>query len=103
MNRRSFMTAILASGVAPYVVTSAGVLMPVHALAVPAISWLINSDNETVHLRLGGVSGAEIIREVSRDGKIWVRDDALTDFQAQQMVDDLNSGAEREWLFQLVR
>ena len=35
MNRRGFLKAILASGVAPYVVTSAGVLMPLRALAVP--------------------------------------------------------------------
>jgi hypothetical protein len=29
MNRRSFMQSILAAGLAPYVVTAAGVLMPV--------------------------------------------------------------------------
>lgn len=32
MNRRGFMKAILAAGVAPYVVTSAGVLMPVRKI-----------------------------------------------------------------------
>lgn len=33
MNRRSFLKGILAAGVAPYVVTSAGVLMPVRVFA----------------------------------------------------------------------
>ena len=32
MNRRSFMGSILAAGVAPWVVTSAGVLMPVRSV-----------------------------------------------------------------------
>ena len=36
MNRRGFLRSILAAGVAPYVVTTAGVLMPVHALYVPS-------------------------------------------------------------------
>lgn len=38
MNRRGFlkgMAGILASGVAPYVCTTAGVLMPVKAIALP--------------------------------------------------------------------
>jgi hypothetical protein len=35
VNRRSFMKAILAAGAAPYVVTSAGVLMPARSLLVP--------------------------------------------------------------------
>lgn len=35
MNRRSFMQSILAAGVAPYVVTTAGVLMPVRQLWAP--------------------------------------------------------------------
>lgn len=37
MNRRGFMRSILAAGVAPYVVTTAGVLMPVRAIAAPRI------------------------------------------------------------------
>lgn len=38
MNRRGFLKAILAAGVAPYVVTTAGVLMPVRKIAtVPTI------------------------------------------------------------------
>jgi hypothetical protein len=42
MNRRGFLKGILASGVAPYVVTTAGVLMPVRKLLVPPVlyeSW----------------------------------------------------------------
>lgn len=35
MNRRGFMKSILAAGVAPYVVTTAGVLMPVRRLWKP--------------------------------------------------------------------
>lgn len=35
MNRRGFLRTILASGVAPYVCTAAGVLMPVKKLVVP--------------------------------------------------------------------
>ena len=33
MNRRGFLKSILAAGVAPYVVTTAGVLMPVRQIA----------------------------------------------------------------------
>jgi hypothetical protein len=36
MNRRGFLKSILAAGVAPYVVTSAGVLMPLKQIIVPA-------------------------------------------------------------------
>lgn len=39
MNRRGFLQAILASGVAPYVCTAAGVLMPVKKLVVPALEF----------------------------------------------------------------
>jgi hypothetical protein len=35
MNRRGFLRSILAAGVAPYVVTTAGVLMPVRKLVTP--------------------------------------------------------------------
>lgn len=37
MNRRGFLQAILASATAPYVVTTAGVLMPVKKILVPPI------------------------------------------------------------------
>lgn len=40
MNRRSFLQACLASATAPYVVTTAGVLMPVKSLwTPPAWPW----------------------------------------------------------------
>ena len=35
MNRRGFLQAILASGVAPYICTAAGVLMPVKTIVDP--------------------------------------------------------------------
>lgn len=38
MNRRGFLKTILASGIAPYVVTSSGVLMPCRALAGAGVS-----------------------------------------------------------------
>lgn len=37
MNRRGFLKSILAAGVAPYVVTTAGVLMPVRAITAPKL------------------------------------------------------------------
>ena len=43
MNRRGFLGAILATGVAPYVVTAAGVLMPVRALWTPDF-WIKGAD-----------------------------------------------------------
>lgn len=39
MNRRGFLQAILAAGVAPWAITKAGVLMPVRKVIVPEISW----------------------------------------------------------------
>jgi hypothetical protein len=41
MNRRGFLKGILAAGVAPYVVTAAGVLMPVRTLARPIFDGCI--------------------------------------------------------------
>lgn len=35
MNRRGFLQSILAAGIAPYVATTAGVLMPVRQIATP--------------------------------------------------------------------
>lgn len=42
MNRRGFLKSILAAGVAPYVVTAAGVLMPVRTLARPIFDGFIS-------------------------------------------------------------
>lgn len=43
MNRRSFMQSILAAGVAPWIVTSAGVLMPVRKQIEDVIpQWMID-------------------------------------------------------------
>ena len=46
MNRRSFIQSILAAGVAPYVVTTAGVLMPVRQIVsveiAPAVAMEFN-------------------------------------------------------------
>lgn len=38
MNRRGFLQAILASATAPYVITTAGVLMPVKKIFVPSLT-----------------------------------------------------------------
>ncbi len=49
MNRRSFLTGmagILAAGTAPWVVTKAGVLMPVREIAKPG--WLVDGIRPTV-------------------------------------------------------
>lgn len=43
MNRRSFLSAILAAGVAPYVVTTAGVLMPVRQRNLYTLAELIGA------------------------------------------------------------
>jgi hypothetical protein len=68
MNRRSFMHGILAAGAAPYVVTAAGVLMPVRALAVVERAPVI----ATIRLRDVGASGApKVLREISMDGVVW--------------------------------
>lgn len=40
MNRRGFLKAILAAGVAPYVVTTAGVLMPVEKIVTVVVITL---------------------------------------------------------------
>lgn len=53
MNRRGFLKSILASGVAPYVVTTAGVLMPVRALAVPWEHTIVVPDEAVVVMPSG--------------------------------------------------
>lgn len=72
-SRRRFMKSILAAGVAPYVVTAAGVLMPVRELSRPV--RIHRGKGEVVmSIRFRpGVAGAPI-REHSHDGKIWVPD-----------------------------
>jgi len=44
MNRRSFMQSILAAGVAPYVCTTAGVLMPGRGIFVPR-AYIVYTEN----------------------------------------------------------
>ena len=47
MNRRGFLQAILAAGVAPWVITKAGVLMPVRKVIVPPpVIWHSNQLSE---------------------------------------------------------
>lgn len=41
MNRRGFLQSMLALGVAPYVITNAGVLMPVRKIATPTLDELL--------------------------------------------------------------
>lgn len=40
MNRRGFLGAVLAAAAAPYVVTKAGVLMPVKQIVTPERFWI---------------------------------------------------------------
>lgn len=60
MNRRGFLKSILAAGVAPYVVTTAGVLMPVRAIAAP----------ELVIFPHGPMTATEVLARQ----KEWLRD-----------------------------
>lgn len=48
MNRRGFLSSILASGSAPYVSRLSGVLMPVKAIAVPEYPWTVYSVGVTL-------------------------------------------------------
>lgn len=60
MNRRSFMQSILAAGVAPYVVTAAGVLMPVRQISRrPRVRYVIVGINggELIFGEAGGSGG----------------------------------------------
>lgn len=46
MNRRGFLKGILAAGVAPYVITTPGLLMPVRGILVPAKEIILSTDIE---------------------------------------------------------
>lgn len=52
MNRRSFMQSILAAGVAPWVVTTAGVLMPARKISRVTMADLLEAQKglDTLHL-----------------------------------------------------
>lgn len=67
MNRRSFMKSILAAGVAPYVCTSAGVLMPVRSLWEPPVlssEWYLEGEGKIAVER-------DFIATVTADGITW--------------------------------
>lgn len=59
MNRRGFLSSILASGTAPYVARLSGVLMPVKAIAVPQYEWKTLSSSIVVP-NSKGLSAEEI-------------------------------------------
>lgn len=70
VDRRGFLKAILASGVAPYVVTTAGVLMPVRAIAteLPRIEvgfprW--------VRATIDDNGDSKVKWYTSHDGEVW--------------------------------
>ena len=42
MNRRGFLQGILAAGIAPFVVTTAGVLMPVRKIITPQLLFSVS-------------------------------------------------------------
>lgn len=100
MNRRRFLKSILAAGVAPYVVTTAGVLMPVHALAVPSRHFVIptsRADAErigTEYVRIVG-GGAALIREYSVDGQFWMYSPWLPTEEVNRLMGELNVGSGR--------
>ncbi len=51
MNRRGFLRGILASGVAPFVVTAAGVLMPVRQrILTPTVTLPQLAEGQTLHI-----------------------------------------------------
>lgn len=56
MKRRSFLKGILAAGVAPYVVTTAGVLMPVKTLWTPSNTIELLNTGEGFVILWGGKS-----------------------------------------------
>lgn len=64
MNRRTFIGSILATGVAPYIVTTSGLLMPIKALAVPTVRGF-------EYLRLDPNEDGTILRQWSPDGINW--------------------------------
>lgn len=73
MNRRSFLKAILAAGVAPYVVTSAGVLMPVRELWTPEWTrYALVEDGLTLSF-WAKVSSRSLERAMSTDIRRFVR------------------------------
>lgn len=69
MDRRGFLKSILAAGVAPYVITTAGVLMPVKAIAAPEIlklEDLWSFDNELWTKGTQSVDGPGLLRALER-------------------------------------
>lgn len=74
MNRRGFLKAILAAGVAPYVSTAAGVLMPIRQRTI----WLwgdgIHDDTEALQTLFNGgyVKNAGMATAENFGGRIFV-------------------------------
>lgn len=65
MNRRGFLQSILVAGVAPYVITSSGVLMPIRQRIIkPAYHYVRASYREW--------TDETILVEGSLDGRTWV-------------------------------
>jgi len=83
MNRRSFMQSILAAGIAPYVCTTAGVLMPVRGASillpdawytkpqrgsiyrVISVEFDYQDGKQTMRLLQNGDAGEPVLRECS--------------------------------------
>jgi hypothetical protein len=68
MNRRSFLKSILAAGVAPYVVTAAGVLMPVRTLWPP---YGIVAGMRAVQIEANAAASMTLSMMASFDGLRW--------------------------------
>lgn len=78
MNRRGFLRGILAAGVAPYVVTSAGVLMPARSVIPVVVS--------DIDLYEGGIT--------------WIDAEYEGRFHPEQMLREVlpQVGVPRHWL-----
>lgn len=97
MNRRSFMKGILAACAAPYVVTSAGVLMPVRALAVPATTTLVAAALWSVGDRITIGEEVFVVTEVSGLTQCTVRRALPSD--DHPLVDGILLGGRDCWRF----
>ena len=79
MNRRSFLKSILATGVAPYVVTTAGLLMPVKQLWTPPEKQLLVVNTVVVEDPAFYAVG-DVVKVDSRDFQEYARVIAVDGF-----------------------
>ena len=100
MNRRGFLQSILALGVAPYVVTTAGVLMPVRqVITIPDVEtlWIqpvVGSDDPLA--QVGWVSAKTVVhgKEYGACFRVLATEDgpALRDYAKRGLLTVLRDG-----------